>query len=78
MVISVWAKFGAETAVDHQYEEMPICCLRALQVPESQEKRESLRTGRISSIPKAQKLFWSEIDHNLFSLGPGWMVAGCF
>ena len=75
MVISVWAKFGAETEVDHEMVQMRTCFSPAMRKPESRARPRKKKTGWISSIPKAQKAFWSDIDRNLFSSGlDGWWL----
>jgi len=74
MVISVWAKFGAETAVDHQFKDAHLLLTSAASTGEPGETREPEDWADLFD-PKAQKLFWSDIDHNLFSLGlDGWWL----
>ncbi len=74
MVISVWAKFGAETAVDHQFKDAHLVLRSAASTGEPGETREPEDWADLFD-PKAQKLFWSDIDHNLFSLGlDGWWL----
>jgi alpha-D-xyloside xylohydrolase len=74
MMISVWAKFGAETAVDHQFKDAHLLLASAASTGEPGETREPEDWADLFD-PKAQKLFWSDIDHNLFSLGlDGWWL----
>ncbi len=74
MVISVWAKFGAETAVDHQFKDAHLLLTSAASTGEPGEMREPEDWADLFD-PKAQKLYWSDIDHNLFSLGlDGWWL----
>jgi alpha-D-xyloside xylohydrolase len=74
LVISVWAKFGAETAVDRQFKDSHLVLTSAASTGEPGETREPEDWADLFD-PKAQKLFWSDIDHNLFSLGlDGWWL----
>ena len=74
MVISVWAKFGAETQVDKEFVAR-ILCSRARRAPASQAKPKSSENWADLFNPQAQKMFWSDIDRNLFSAGlDGWWL----
>ena len=74
MVILVWAKFGAETAVDHQFKDALLLLTSAASTGEPGETREAEDWADLFD-PEAQKLYWSDIDHNLFSLGlDGWWL----
>jgi len=74
MVISVWAKFGAETAVDHQFKDAHLLLTSAASTGEPGETREPEDWADLFD-PKAQTLFWSDIDQNLFKEGlDGWWL----
>lgn len=74
MVISVWAKFGAETAVDKEFVADGLVLKNAAATGEPGETKESENWADLFN-PKAQKLFWSAIDRNLFSAGlDGWWL----
>jgi len=74
MVISVWAKFGAETAVDHQFKVANLLLKSAAATAEPGEAKEPEGWADLFD-PKAQKLYWSDIDHDLFSDGlDGWWL----
>ena len=74
MVISVWAKFGSDTAVDHQFEDAHLVLVNTARTDEPGEVRDPESWADLFD-PKAQKLFWSNIDRNLFSLGlDGWWL----
>jgi alpha-D-xyloside xylohydrolase len=74
MAISVWAKFGAETSVDQQFKEAHLLLISDAVADEPGEKEEPENWADLFD-PKAQKLFWSDIDHNLFNLGlDGWWL----
>lgn len=74
MVISVWAKFGAETEVDRQMIAAHLVLTSAASTGEPGEAKESENWVDLFD-PKAQKLFWSDIDHNLFRDGlDGWWL----
>ncbi|MGA2908544.1 MAG: TIM-barrel domain-containing protein [Terracidiphilus sp.] len=74
MVISVWAKFGSETAVDHQFKDAHLLLTSAASTGEPGETREPENWADLFD-PEAQKLYWSDIDHNLFSDGlDGWWL----
>ncbi len=74
MVISVWAKFGAETAVNHDMENANLLLKSEASTGEPGETKEQENWADLFN-PKAQKLFWSEIDRNLFRSGlDGWWL----
>jgi alpha-D-xyloside xylohydrolase len=74
MVISVWAKFGAETAVNRDLEEAHLLLTSTASTGKPDEANESEDWADLFN-PKAQRVFWSDIDHNLFSLGlDGWWL----
>ena len=74
MVISVWAKFGAETAVDHQMKDAHLVLTSAASTGEPGEATERENWADLFN-PQAQKMFWSDLDHNLFRLGlDGWWL----
>jgi alpha-D-xyloside xylohydrolase len=74
MVISVWAKSGAETAVDQQFKEEHLLLSNAANSGEPGEVQGAEDWADLFN-PKAQALFWSDIDHQLFSLGlDGWWL----
>lgn len=74
MLISVWAKFGADTAVEHRFRAAHLLLTNAASTGEPGEAREAESWADLFD-PKAQKLFWSEMEHGLFSLGlDGWWL----
>jgi alpha-D-xyloside xylohydrolase len=74
MVISVWAKFGSETAVDHQFKDAHLLLTSTASTGEPGETREPENWADLFD-PEAQKLYWSDIDHNLFIDGlDGWWL----
>ncbi len=74
MVISVWAKFGAETQVNHDMENANLVLKSAASTGEPGETKEKENWADLFN-PKAQELFWSEIDRNLFREGlDGWWL----
>jgi alpha-D-xyloside xylohydrolase len=74
MVISVWAKFGAETAVNHEMEDARLVLTNAASTGEPGEAKERENWADLFN-PKAQKAFWSDIDRNLFGSGlDGWWL----
>jgi alpha-D-xyloside xylohydrolase len=74
MVISVWAKFGSETAVDHQFKDAHLLLTSIASTGEPGETREPEDWADLFD-PEAQKLYWSDIDHSLFSDGlDGWWL----
>ena len=74
LVISVWAKFGAETAVNHEMENAHLVLTTGATAREPGEAKESERWADLFN-PQAQKAFWSEIDRNLFHDGlDGWWL----
>ncbi len=74
MVISVWAKFGSETQVDHDFVNAHLVLTNNESTGEPGEAKEKENWADLFD-PKAQKLYWSEIDRNLFTLGlDGWWL----
>lgn len=74
MLISVWPKFGAETAVNEKFKDAGLLLTSSAQAGEPGESKEAENWADLFD-PKAQKLFWSEIDQNLFRLGlDGWWL----
>ena len=74
LVISVWAKFGAETAVNREMQASHLVLTSAASTAEPGETQEAESWADLFN-PKAQKAFWSDIDRNLFSLGlDGWWL----
>jgi alpha-D-xyloside xylohydrolase len=74
LVISVWAKFGAETAVDRQMVAAHLVLTRAASTGEPGEAKEQENWADLFD-PKAQKLYWSDIDSHLFRDGlDGWWL----
>ena len=74
LVISVWAKFGAETAVDHAFKSANLVLKSKASTGEPGETKEIEDWADLFN-PMAQKLFWSEIDRNLFREGvDGWWL----
>jgi len=74
MVISVWAKFGAETAVNHEMEAAHMVLISAASTGEPGESKERENWADLFN-PKAQKMFWSDLDRNLYSAGmDGWWL----
>jgi alpha-D-xyloside xylohydrolase len=74
MVISVWAKFGAETAVDKEFVADNLVLRSAASAGEPGETKESENWADLFN-PRAQRLFWTDLDRNLFSAGlDGWWL----
>ena len=74
MVISVWAKFGADTAVDKEMVADGLVLKSAASTGEPSEAKERENWADLFN-PKAQKVFWTDIDRNLFSAGlDGWWL----
>ena len=74
MVISVWAKFGAETAVDKEFVANNLVLKRAASTGEPGESRERENWADLFN-PQAQKMFWADINRDLFSAGlDGWWL----
>jgi alpha-D-xyloside xylohydrolase len=74
MVISVWAKFGSDTAVDKQMvaDGLVLKSIAANGEPGEAKERENWVD---LFNPRAQKAFWSDMNHDLFSLGlDGWWL----
>lgn len=74
LVISVWAKFGAETAVDKEFVARDLVLRSAASTGEPGEAKERENWADLFN-PQAQKLFWADINQNLFSAGlDGWWL----
>lgn len=74
MVISVWAKFGAETAADREFVADHLVLKSAASTGEPGEAKERENWADLFN-PQAQKLFWSDINRDLFSAGlDGWWL----
>ncbi|MFP5227484.1 MAG: TIM-barrel domain-containing protein [Acidobacteriota bacterium] len=74
MVISVWAKFGAETAVDQQFKAAHLVLTSTASTGEPGESAERENWADLFN-PQAQKMFWSDINRNLFRDGlDGWWL----
>ncbi len=74
LVISVWAKFGADTAVNHEMEAAHLVLAKPASTGEPGEAKELENWADLFN-PQAQKAFWSDINRNLFSLGlDGWWL----
>ncbi len=74
LVISVWAKFGAETAVKQEMEKAHLLLTGPASTAEPGEAKESDSWVDLFN-PTAQKAFWADIDRNMFSLGlDGWWL----
>ncbi len=74
MVISVWAKFGVETEVDHEMKSAHLLLTSEAKTGEPGEAKEKENWVDIFN-PKAQQAFWADINRNLFSSGlDGWWL----
>ena len=74
MVISVWAKFGAETEVGRQLVAAHLALTSAASTGEPGEAKEREHWADLFD-PQAQKFFWREIDRNLYRDGlDGWWL----
>ena len=73
-VISVWAKFGAETAVDKEFVTDKLVLRSSASTGEPGEANERENWADLFN-PQAQKMFWSDINRNLFGEGlDGWWL----
>lgn len=74
MVISVWGKFGEETAVDRAMVADGLVLKSIANTGEPGEAKE--RENWVDMFnPRARKAFWSHLDRNLFKLGiDGWWL----
>jgi len=61
VVISVWAKFGSETAVNHDFESAHLVLTSNASTGDSGEAKEKENWADLFN-PKDQKLFWSGLD----------------
>jgi alpha-D-xyloside xylohydrolase len=74
MVISVWAKFGNETQVNHDMANSHLLLTSSAATGEPGEAKENESWADLFN-PAAQKLYWSEIARNLFRQGlDGWWL----
>ena len=74
LIISVWAKFGAETAVDKEMVADDLVLKNSASTGEPGETKERENWADLFN-PRAQKLFWTDINRNLFSAGlDGWWL----
>jgi alpha-D-xyloside xylohydrolase len=74
LVISVWAKFGAETEVDRQMVASHLVLTSAVSTREPGETKERENWADLFN-PKAEELYWSDINRNLFRSGlDGWWL----
>lgn len=74
LVISVWAKFGAETVVDKEFVANNLVLKSAASTGEPGEAKERENWADLFN-PQAQKMFWAEMNRNLFSAGiDGWWL----
>jgi alpha-D-xyloside xylohydrolase len=74
LIISVWAKFGAETAVNREMEDAHLVLTTGASTREPGEAQEREKWADLFN-PQAQKAFWSAIDRNLFHDGlDGWWL----
>jgi|CZKL01.1.fsa_nt_gi alpha-D-xyloside xylohydrolase len=74
LIISVWAKFGAETAVNRDMENAHLLLTSAASTGEPGETKEHENWADLFN-PKAQTAFWSDIDRDLFRFGlDGWWL----
>ena len=74
LIISVWAKFGAETEVNRAMQRAHLLLTSNASTAEPGEANERENWADLFN-PAAQKEFWSQIDHGLFRLGlDGWWL----
>ena len=74
LIVSVWAKFGVETAVDREMEKAHLLLTSSASTGEPGEAKETENWADLFN-PKTQKAFWSDIDRNLFASGlDGWWL----
>ena len=74
LVISVWAKFGAETEVNRQMERAHLLLTSDASTAEPGEANEHENWADLFS-PATQKEFWSQLDRGLFRFGlDGWWL----
>jgi len=73
LIISVWPKFGAETAVDREMKDAHLVLTSDAAAGESGETKETENWADLFN-PAAQKLFWTDINRNLCASG----LDGCW
>jgi len=74
LVISVWAKFGVETAVNREMEKAHLLLKSVASTGEPGETKETESWVDLFN-PDAQKAYWLAINRNLFSSGlDGWWL----
>jgi alpha-D-xyloside xylohydrolase len=74
MVISVWAKFGVQTEVNRDFENAGLILKSAASTGEPGESKETEDWVDLFN-PKAQALFWRDLDRGLFRHGlDGWWL----
>jgi alpha-D-xyloside xylohydrolase len=74
LIISVWPKFGADTAVDQEMKDARLVLTSAASTGEPGETKETENWADLFN-PAAQKLFWTDINRNLFASGlDGWWL----
>jgi alpha-D-xyloside xylohydrolase len=74
LIISVWAKFGSETAVNKEMGKANLLLKSAASAGEPGETKESESWADLFK-PTAQKAFWADIDRTLFASGlDGWWL----
>jgi len=74
MVISVWGKFGAQTDVAKEFQNDGLVLRSAAATGEPGEPKETESWADLFN-PKAQAVFWSDLDRGLFKDGiDGWWL----
>ena len=74
MVISVWAKFGAETDVNHELGDAHLLLQSAAATGEPGETKERESWADLFN-PQTQKAYWADINRTLFADGlDGWWL----
>ena len=74
LVISVWAKFGAETEAGKEFVAKSLVLKSSASTGEPGETKERENWADLFN-PQAMQLFWAEINRNLFSSGlDGWWL----
>ena len=74
LVISIWAKFGVQTDVNKEFERDGTVLRSAAASGEPGESKEAENWADLFN-PKAQSLFWKDLDRGLFHDGlDGWWL----